>query len=1158
LPHSRIGDYEIIKEIARGGMGVVFHARQLSLNRDVALKMVLGGGLASSDQLLRFKAEAEAAARLDHPHIVPIYEIGEHEGHPYFSMKLIEGGSLAERMNDLALSRNDARSARHVRGGQARIARLISTIAGAVHHAHQRGLLHRDLKPGNILLEKPIRASEGQKGDRLPPYPFVADFGVARSILGEGRLTRTGALVGTPSYMAPEQAAGQRDLTTAADVYSLGAILYELLAGQPPFQAESPLATILLAADKEPTPPWQIQPLVHRELGRIALFCLAKEPQRRYPSAAALADDLDRWLANKPIAARPAGPARRLLLWIRRRPAWAALILLAIMAGFLVFPLAGWMQAQSQAVREADEEARLKQALADDRARLATDWMRLSLIEETRSQRAEGDRAGALETLRRLMNLGQHEAVMPEAVETILMPGVGRRYDLPAGYVNRHSFSGDGQYVAAIGLFAKGSAGLDEEAGAFGEIKAWRAADGRLVGEYAAPASESRLYVSLYGLATVHQAHYGGFSTAPFGSGLAWRGSISAMNSWDPAIADQPATWDGVADAPRVFCPEGTHVVTANHGLTELVVVDLVNRSSRRVPITERAVPVAFPDASTVIVHWNKLWAVDVETGQTRFTLPEGMMPLAISSDSSTLAACQGGAKAGDEVSIWNLLDGTRVADVADAVPDSLDPAGLRFSPRGDSMAFDDPLRPGFFRVWERRTGRIVDGGRGWLNVGGEWNLFRHGEISPDGRMAASAVKRETGDLLLWEIARRRRIGRLEGQHSPQWSADGQLLATLGTGTVPGWRARFSTGDRAVIRVWDVYPPATLLETIGPASALAFSPDGAQVLVDGTVGLEQGRPANEVSGASQTGARAPWISFVGDEAWRAEFPASDEAEQVVTIHTGSAAGPPAVLRPPLASQFSPAMTGQPAIVVLKRTAFAASSDGAVVAMLFDVRHPIGVGGYTVESALAIWQTKSREPPRVAGSFSIHALAVDADGTRVWAAADDGIHGWEAATGLQDRFFEHVRVSSEPLTGFTQREGSDSEPARYTFKHGALVLDPTGRLIYSASSDGRLHVDTSSESGRSTSWDAHPGPITALAVTADGRLLASGGSDRTVRLWNTRTRREVARWKAHEDEVTALAFSSDGRTLASSGAEGLVALWDVERLREGLSELGFAW
>jgi serine/threonine-protein kinase len=335
LPVAHFGDYEVLGELGRGGMGVVFRARQKSLNRPVALKL-LRTGRSRPDDLRRFRNEAETIAALDHPNIVPVYDVGQFDGQPFFSMKLIDGPSLADRVPNFAA---DARA----------VAGLVAALAHAVHHAHQRGVLHRDLKPSNVLLD-----AEGK--------PHITDFGLARRLGGESDLTHTGELVGTPSYMAPELAAGGKAATTtSADVYGLGAILYTLLTRRPPFHGETVLETLEQVKTREPEPLGR----VNRDLATVCLKCLEKDPARRYASAAALADDLDCWLAGEPIRARPQTRLQRLMRWAGRHRtlAWSASVALFV-AGAVLAGSLGYMASQRTARRTVAVE-RIQAALGD-------------------------------------------------------------------------------------------------------------------------------------------------------------------------------------------------------------------------------------------------------------------------------------------------------------------------------------------------------------------------------------------------------------------------------------------------------------------------------------------------------------------------------------------------------------------------------------------------------------------------------------------------------------------------------------------------------------------------------------------------------------------------------------------------------------------------
>src|SRR6266566_818429 len=313
LPRT-FGDYALLEEIARGGMGIVYRAPHLSLDRIVAVKMLLFGPLSSPEFVKRFRAEAAAAASLQHPNIVAIHEVGVHQGQQFFAMDYVEGQSLAKLLANGPLPARNAAS-------------YLKTIAEAIHYAHERGILHRDLKPSNVLID-----ANGQ--------PRVSDFGLARRLEGASELTVTGQVLGSPNYMPPEQAVARRGkVSRRSDVYSLGAMLYHLLAGRPPFVGQALTDTLEQVLNAEPVSPRLLNPSVPRDLETICLKCLEKEPDKRYATAQALADELGRFLNNEPIHARPIMRAERVWRWCRRKPALAsfvaatALLLLAILIG---------------------------------------------------------------------------------------------------------------------------------------------------------------------------------------------------------------------------------------------------------------------------------------------------------------------------------------------------------------------------------------------------------------------------------------------------------------------------------------------------------------------------------------------------------------------------------------------------------------------------------------------------------------------------------------------------------------------------------------------------------------------------------------------------------------------------------------------------------
>lgn len=354
-------DYEIIEEIARGGMGVVYRARQRSLNRIVAVKMILAGQLSGDRDVQRFRSEAEAVANLNHPNIVSIYEVGETGGQHFFSMQFVDGYSLAEMLRFGPLSAKDA-------------AECVRTIAEAVEYAHGKGILHRDLKPSNVLLD-------------TARVPHLTDFGVAKRLQCDSQMTATGAIIGTPSYMPPEQASGNSDIGRTADVYSLGAVLYELLTGRPPFNAEKPTEVLLQVLNSEPISPRILNPTIPADLSTICLKCLEKPSARRYPTARALASDLGRWLQGQPIDARPVGRIERIWRWCKRSPVVAGLaaLLVFVILGAFVGVTSQWLVAQSALARMQEAQTQRAKAQVESLLKAAPESL-TSLLDQLQPQ----------------------------------------------------------------------------------------------------------------------------------------------------------------------------------------------------------------------------------------------------------------------------------------------------------------------------------------------------------------------------------------------------------------------------------------------------------------------------------------------------------------------------------------------------------------------------------------------------------------------------------------------------------------------------------------------------------------------------------------------------------------------------------------------------
>jgi eukaryotic-like serine/threonine-protein kinase len=783
LGHS-FGDYELIKRIATGGMGVVYLAQQKSLRRLVALKMILAQDLASIEDLSRFRTEAEAAAQLDHKGIVPIFEVGEHDGRPFFSMAYIEGGSLADWIKQGPVPCRKA-------------AATVLEVTEAIAYAHARGVIHRDLKPSNVLLDKDGRTR-------------VADFGLAKVASGLSHLTITGQVLGTPTYMAPEQAAGKNhEIGPAADLYSLGAVLYCLVTARPPFQAASPVETLRLVAEQEPVSLRQLNGSVSRDLDTICRKCLQKEPAKRYDNAISLAEDLRRFLAGEPIKARPVGSFERFWRWCRRNPKVAALsagILVSLVVGTVV----AWhfaIQARREAKAAVASELLAKEAQElSERRRYAAeihlaeqDWRDSQIPRVEQRLRSLGPQRPTDSDVRsfewyfldRLCHLEQRTLRGPEQS------------------VRCVAFSRDDRELAvAIGDSALNSPGT---------IQIWNPASGEYVRTL-----------------TGHSASVQCVAYSPDGTRLASAGAISIQPGevilWDAAtgrIVHNLRTHDNPVWS-LAFSPDGKFLAGASGGYREngaplwgeVLVWDLTaGKLVRRLRGHDNvACCVAFSGDGRWLASGDthgvtKIWNVaDWTTKQTQKNHHGQVMSLAFSPDSRRFAS--GGLD--QRVRIWNTasLCGPDPAtqDTPLAIPFPSSVYSVAFSPDGARVAAGCADRS--IRIWEIATEREV------LTLRGHERSVVSVAFSHDGWRVASASEDRT--VKIWDATTDRRELPLYDHER----ADGRAPIVVFSGD--GRRFASAGSDRS-IRIWDT-ETALILHTLrGHASDvadLAFSRDG--------------------------------------------------------------------------------------------------------------------------------------------------------------------------------------------------------------------------------------------------------------------------------------------------------------------------------------------
>lgn len=1113
-----VGNYEVLELLGRGSMGVVYKARDLRLKRLVALKMVLAGEHSTPDQLHRFRQEAEAVARLQHPNIVQIHEVGEDAGRPFLVLEYIEGGSLAQRLVGRPLPPREA-------------AQLVHDLASATEFAHQQGILHRDLKPANVLLGSGIVGNESSSStsswkrsakvepgaDRQTPariVPKITDFGIAKSVGAAESQTQTGEILGTPNYMSPEQAGGHvRTLGPAADIHALGAILYEMLTGRPPFQGETALDTLLLVRTEDPIPPTRLQPKLPRDLQTICLKCLQKDPTKRYASAAALAADLWRFLHNEPILARPVGALERTVKWVRRRPAAATLLIVLLLAAACVFGVSlsfnrrlsiALANESHERQRAEGSERTTRTALDREAAALATAQRHIVRLHLANGLQTldEHDAFGALvwfaEALRQESSgFGASEAPDREQSHRLRLAAVLRR----CPRLVQQWFLGPGQSLA---MSPNGQ---------------WLA----LLGGGGTTLLESARGAALH----------------PLGLRGMVAGTFAAENRWVAGLADgRVAAWEVLAGRPlweqKLPGAEITGVFPSG--------------DQRRVAILATRGGPAAP-----MPHVYLLAAATGQMLHPPFPLAQAMQPAALSPDGSLLATTVPGT-----IALWDLRTGQKRK--AWSIVRQPHARGLvAFSPRGGRLAITDgnqawmcdattgaPRSPvldhpatisvmtfhpdgetlatgttdGYVRCWEATTGQLL---RAPLKYGGPLASL---DYSPDGRRLAAAGANRM--VLIWDTA----SGAL---------ASPPLRQSMGVFSIrffPEGRRLLAVCMDGSARLWDLTPPAEEPRFVGHRGKLSlarFRPDGQRVVTSGSDGTARIWDVH-------TGQLAAPPLLHPPEVRHAEF--SPDGERVVTVSadgsamvwdaaTGSVVAGPIRIRAPnriTRAQFSPdgrrllltfgyganvfdlALGRDVAVISAHDLRFAAiSADGLKVATATGVR---GARIWSAAHGELLCELPCPTP-------LLH-ITFSPDGRRVATAAEDGVAQlWDAATG-------------KPLLAAPLQHAS---AVRYT------AFSPDNRRILTVSDDSTTIVWDVASGQAVIPPFRHSSSVVQAMFDAQGERILTLSQEGVARLWDARTGEPLG-IRLDEGVVRSAEFSRDGQHVVTASEDGIARLYEL--------------
>jgi WD40 repeat protein/tetratricopeptide (TPR) repeat protein len=1054
----RVAGYEILGVLGRGGMGVVYQARQTKLNRLVALKMILAGGHAGDDERRRFLTEAEAVARLQHPNIVQIHEVGEADGQPFFTLEFVAGGSLAAKLSGTPLPSKEA-------------ARVVQHLARGIHYAHGKGIVHRDLKPANVLL-----AEDGT--------PKVTDFGLAKRVEVGSGLTATGAILGTPSYMAPEQAGGHgKRVGPSADVYALGAILYECLTGRPPFKAATALDTLLQVVSEEPAAVRQLQPGVPADLETVCHRCLQKEPAKRYASAEELAEDLRRFQAGEPILARPVGSAERAWRWCRRNPVVAGLLTAVAAALLLGVGVASYFAVRARAeagrarvneqraVTEA-QKARESEQQAQRQLARAEGLVYAGQIDRAQQYWREGHAAAAQDLLERcrwdyrgwehrylytLFDASHLTLKSNSGCESVCFSPDGRRlasagrggvkvWDAQTGQElltlntasGRVCFSPDGRHLASAG-----------ESG----VKVWDARTGQEVRTFVAP---------LKGYAF----HLPSVCFSPDGRCLATaseegfqRGEVKM---WDAQTGQEQRTLHTGWVSSVCFSPDGRSLATALgdsstirpgevqvwdaqtgrevrtlQGYTAAVVSVCFSPDGRRLASASRG-------AQGEVNGEVKVW--DAQTGQELLSLNgSGVESVCFSPDGRRLAASHG--------QVVKVRDAQTGQELLSLKGHTWTVSSVCFSPDGRrlasaAMGYDAQYRPlsGEVKVWDAHTGQDVRTLQGHLGpVPGVC-------FSPDGRRLASASHDKT--VKVWDVKSGQEVRTLKGHTSQVLSAcfspDGRRLATA--------------SDDQTVKVWDAQTGQELLTLrghTGLVTSVRFSPDGRRLTsasVDGTVKVWDAKSGQEV--------------------------------RTLKGHTSQV----------LSACFSP--DGR----------YLASASGQMMDRVEGVP-----GEVKVWDALTGLEVRTLQ----GHTSGILNVCFSPDGRRLATAShDQTVKVWDVET------WQVVFTLRGHLSSVT-----------------SVCFSPDGRRLASASWDRTVKVWDTKLGQEVLTLQGHMNALSGVCFGPDGRYLASAGSG-MVEVWDAQAEQEVLPLKGYTGRVESVCFSADGMRAVAAGARGQLYSWDA--------------